>query len=695
MIALDTECTGLDLYHGATPYFVSVCDEDRRVSFWEWEVDPLTRAVCVPKEDVKEIGDLLAQQDWSRFAPDVAGRHGLVAQNGKFDCAALASIGVGNWPWSVCHDTLIASHVLASNQPHDLTSLALHYLGVDIQPYEDTLQDACVRARRLARKHFANWRIAKAGLPEMPSVKASGSDRSGRGTESEKSWKSDGWLPRRIAQELGPPDFPDDHPWHTVLKRYANADSAVTLALWIVLHKELHKRGLWEWYVWKNRLMELAYRMERKGVTVSQERMESQEKEFRAKSQICKSVCRRIAKQFNYDLQLPVKGLNNSLRDFCFGPLGLPVVKTTDNGNASLDKYALEIYQVTLEPGSVPLRFLTSLLSSRKADTALGFIESYKKFGLPFRDGWLLLHPSTNPCGTDSTRFSMSNPNGQQIAKQEEINLRKSFGPAPGREWYSADAKNIELRIPAYVAGEKDMIALFEKSKEPPFYGSNHLLNFSTIYPDIWEKELAEVGIDRVGPHVKSKYDGSWYTYAKNTGLGIQYRAGRATADKAAHRPGAYDLIHSRFAAIHGIDGLNDRLVRFARKHGYVETLPDKSINPKQGYPLMVARNEFGKVLDTTPLNYMVQGTAGVWMGQALLRCQAQLDRWFAEDGFDGFITLTVHDEIVFDLPVAADNREKMTMLRELMEQGGEDIGVPTPVSVEYHENNWAEGVEI
>jgi hypothetical protein len=159
-----------------------------------------------------------------------------------------------------------------------------------------------------------------------------------------------------------------------------------------------------------------------------------------------------------------------------------------------------------------------------------------------------VLHPSLNPTGTDTLRWSCSNPNEMNIAKQEGFNLRLCFGPAPGREWWSLDAKNIELRIPAYESGQKDLIDLFERPDDPPFYGSTHLLNFSVVYPDLWEKELREVGLEKVGPHCKKKYASTWYQWCKNGGFAVQYGAvdrddGGGTADRAFHRRGSHSLL--------------------------------------------------------------------------------------------------------------------------------------------------------
>jgi hypothetical protein len=104
--------------------------------------------------------------------------------------------------------------------------MALHYLGVNIEPLEIAVKQATTEARRMARSKYPDWRIAKSGLPEMPSAK-------------ESTWKYDMWLPRAIAMEEG---YPDNHPWWTVCADYANGDSAVTLPL----HKS-HMRRIEAW----------------------------------------------------------------------------------------------------------------------------------------------------------------------------------------------------------------------------------------------------------------------------------------------------------------------------------------------------------------------------------------------------------------------------------------------------------------
>lgn len=86
-----------------------------------------------------------------------------------------------------------------------------------------------------------------------------------------------------------------------------------------------------------------------------------------------------------------------------------------------------------------------------------------------------------------------------------------------------------------------------------------------------------------------------------------------------------------------------------------------------------------------------------------MIRCQEKLDQWASEDGFNGYLVMQIHDELVFDFPKAADpfdapdnsNLWRIEIIRKLMEQCGDDIGVPTPVSCEYHRDNWSVGEAV
>ena len=748
-LSLDTETTGVDSYHAARPFMVTIGMENGDVKLYEWDVDPLTRIPSIPPADLNQL-----EYDLSpNFG--VLGNEDLVLQNAKFDITALAQVKpslIENWPWSQLQDTLIAGHVLASNQPHNLTDMVMHYLGVDIEPYEKALERAVQECRRIVRSMYSDWKIAKAGLEGMPSA-------------GEKTWKFDLWLPRAVAKhrwensEAGrlvksyvgrtlplnkflrvleakegwdwrPPskDYEGHHSFWTVTSDYATADSAATLHLWKVMEQLLRQRDLWEIYCQHLKEIRVNYLIENRGVSVIEGNLDPIEREFTQKSAKLEIKCCEIASKLGYELIMPKKGNNDSIREFCFGPkdedgkfgnlglgpLKLPVVHKTDTGNPSLDsKNAIPKYLDILPQGSPQRVFVQALADKSKYDTSIGYLHAYRRYWVEpktyLHNGWRILHPNLNQTGTNTLRYSSNNPNIQNVSKKEaecaecegegceecnhtgigQRSLRYAFGPLPGRVWYAMDYENIELRIPAYTSGESCMIELFEKPNDPPFFGSYHLMNASIIYPDLFWPLAETKGA------FKEKYASTWYQWCKNFGFAVSYGAmpESGTADRAANKAGAHMMVIDQLKE-HA--KLNRRYINFANKYGYVETLPDKTVNPRRGYPLNCTRYEYGGIKPTVPLNFAVQGTAMQCTRKAMVRCQEQLDTWKQEDGYEGYIALQVHDEMVFDLPdIGAKNLPYIKRLKQLMEQSGDDIGIPLTVSISYHPNNWSEKEKI
>lgn len=941
ILGVDTEVTGLDLHHGAKPFILSSCDGNGNQLSWIWDVDPETRQPIIPKEDLIAVREHILSYDE------------LALQNPKFDVGAIETVDpefAGIWPWDKTRCTLMGGHLLVSNQAHDLTTMALVYLDLNIEPFEIAMKKACNLARNIARKYYPTWRIAQEGLPEMPSAKGETKAKKGKGEFGSSPWKFDMWLPRAIIKQvihdLNFSRLPDDrrqptvgrvnnctvridrqtkwgnpfvigkdgtreeviqkyaayiwnselindlpelyhqrlgchcapdlchgqvlralcHPWMDVTAEYAIADPSATVELYKAQERLIKDRNLWEIYKARLELLPVIYKMERRGITLSEKRSDGLEKDYQAESQRLRDICTKIASSRGYDLTLPKSGNNNSLVNFVFNPtkedtifvfgsnregrhgkgaalearthwgarygqaeglqgnsyaiitkelrpnkpkvtlqeiqvgverfklfakanpdkafkvspigcglagftpkqiaplfegspknvhlpkefggkvefqpgLGvLPTKVSKQTGQPSFDKYVIDdivsdsIKRFEQDPDLYPLEsdeyvFGTSIKDMRARDTALTFLKAYRRFRLPLETtakwipvkvidevtgaGWYVIHPSFNPTGAGTLRFSSSNPNAQNISKRESFNLRYCFGPAPGREWWSCDASNIELRIPAYEAGESEMIHLFEKPNDPPYYGGYHLMIFDTLHPEKFAIH---------GKNSKKEYAATWYQWTKNGNFAVQYGAQEesGTADKAYHVPGAQRKIQSRFK---NIARLNQSQIAHAEKYGYVETMIDRSIGAKRGYPLYCTRTKYG-IKPTVPLSYHVQSTAMWWMCRAMVRCQKFLDdinngeetfrkfmgRGKTEAEKEGyFLIIQIHDELVFDFPKnyksikMPGNKVKeihgnLPIIREiqrLMSLGGSDIGVPTPVGCEYHPDNFSVGLSV
>lgn len=658
-IAIDTECTGVDAWHGAKPFFVSMYDGTGEPVFCHWRVDPNTREPLVVREDIQYIQSRIDHADT------------IIMQNGKFDIRMLTQVGV-QWRtehWDKHQDTLIAGHLLASSAPHDLTTMAMLYLRTNIQPLEDNLKQAVRDSRKVIQRLYPRWRTAREGLQEMPS--ASGS-----------AYAFDYFFPRTLCEHE---DYPTTHNWYTALEQYALADPVITYKLWEWQWGEIKRRQLEKIYHESMKLPRIVSRMEATGVTINGDRHQALIQEYREECTRLESICMNLS---NGVLEtMPKSGCSNGLKKTLFEVLQLPVVgRTPKTGEPSTNKGAIEAWLATLPENTKQYRFVKNLSGFRSRSRAIGDMEGYQRAWLPIeeKDGWWVLHPSLNQTGTVTLRFSSNDPNEQNISKKEGFNLRYLFGPAPGREWWSFDYSNLELRIPAYEAEETEMVHLFEHPEEPPFYGSYHMLIFETLHPEKFAKH---------GMASKKVFASTWYQWTKNGNFAIQYGAveSSGTADRAYHVQGAQRRIRQRF---NKITQLSNRMISFAERHGYVETIPDRTVDPLRGYPLQCQRTERGKILATVPLSYHVQGTA-MWVTR---KAMTLVQNYFDTLEVDALLVMQVHDELVIDLPKSQNSEHNLPIVKhvkKLMCSVGDDIGVPLEVGVERHEDNWSTGTTI
>jgi DNA polymerase I-like protein with 3'-5' exonuclease and polymerase domains len=735
IISLDTETTGIDLAHGAKPFLVTTCDLDGVIRFWEWDVCPLTREPQVPDSDLVDIAEMIDAAET------------IYLQNSKFDARALAAIGI-QLPWEKVRDTLAMGHLLASNHPHNLTDMVIEYLGVDIEKYELKIKEVTRACRSIVKKDHPDWKIADEGVDGMPSVKAS-SNR-----DDDKPWKNDMWLPKAYikAHTKSMPDWRQGdehfgHGWADACSRYANADSEYTLYLGLEMEKLIRERGYWAIYEHRSRLPQVACEMECYGVTALGEHTEQSIAEYECHVAEAEASLVKIAAKFGHELEL-AKGaaINDNMREFFYGSvrqscprcsyfkrvkhwgddrpeqgevcpkcikprkrpaspgmrhklvtttkknLGLRVIYGDKTGNATLDTNAMQEYLLTLEGEAY--EFIKMLADKRGYDTALAYRHAYRRYWIPVEGtpSFFRIHPSLNPFGTDHLRWSSNSPNMQNVSTGDDdggLNARECFGPCPDREWWKMDFKNLEKRIPAYECMEPKLVEIFEKPNDPPYWGSDHNLIASLLFPEeYWPTAEVEGKFKKEHPRLAKR--------AKNTNFAKQYGAGKRKCELTSGVRGAFDLIDR---GLPELAKLQAYYLNMAKKTGWVQTLPDRTVDPERGYPILASRTEDGGVLSTTPFNYHVSGTACWAKNTALLRCADQCRKWRAE-GFDAWVSLEVHDELLFDFPRGAtmeENLPRAVALKKLMEQAGEDLvpRIPTPIAVEYTITSWADGVAV
>lgn len=642
IVAVDTETTGLTLRHGCRPFFVSMCNQDGEIAWWKWEVDPLTRLPSPPKKDLKEIQFVIS---------DTSNR--LVFHNAKFDVLALESIGIKFDAWDRVEDTHLASHCLASNEPHGLKELGLRYLDIDDDDESD-LQKAVNQARTKGRRY--KWNLGRKQHPNWPWIKTG------------KWWKTDMWVPAAVAKHE---NLPESHPWWTVLDRYAITDAERTIALYLMFEEALKDEKLWDQYKARRNLLPIVYRMESHGITVKKPRVKELKQEYQEYVEDYEKCCQKLT-------PTPIDNLSSppQLQKVLFSRQGFHLSPTKETKGSKVDKPNYSTAAEDLEPLllSLPERsrayhFIDSLFQVRRNEKAVGYLDSYLQSGQKTADeNFYQINCNFNIAGTATTRFSSNNPNAQNISKRvimddngniiQSFNLRRGFGPLPGKVWYANDYNNIEMRIFAYQSGDKQLIKAFEDGY------SVHLIFAKLLYP----KQFALC--EKKGWDFKEHYKATLYQWVKNGNFSLIYGAGIAKADRTYHVDGAYKLIRKKMPQI---DRFMAEKHREATELGFVTTLG--------GYRLGVPKDGPHKAV-----NYYVQGSAG-W---AMLLAMRRIDAYLQTLPSEYQMIMTIHDELDIEMPLDQYHHRHAKRCRELMERSGDDLGMPLPVEVNRIEDNWA-----
>jgi DNA polymerase I-like protein with 3'-5' exonuclease and polymerase domains len=655
MLAIDTETTGLDPWHGCKPFYVSTCSDKEEIKCWEWDVNPKTREPIIPPKDIADLNDYIRSHRVRPRVVDNGRTGGLVFHNAKFDIRMLKTIGVDLTDlWEHIDDTLIASHVLWSNEPHGLKELAL--LHLDVTDRDEKNLHKAVKDARTRAKQFG-WNQAKDNHPHWP------------GLHRKEFWGFDFWVPRAVAKvcKMSP-----DHPWHTILAKYAQCDAERTMGLWLLFEEMLREAELEEQYETRRSLLRITYKMEQRGVSLNRSNLLAGIRDCAKRGRVAERRCRRYA---------TIDNLNSpkQIQRVLFTDFGLEPVRKTKTG-WSTDADTIDALLATTDPASIPHKFLKNFKEVAKCETDYGHLTSYKDFSA----GSHYLHSSINITGTRTTRFSTERPNTQN----PDRNTREVFGPRPGRWWLKADYANIELRMLAYAAGETELIQAFER-------GESVHMNFAWIIcpwaildcPRDKSKEYYQRQKAKLPPKKRKELEDTFkltdqYHFVKNGDFALTYGATRNTADITYHIDGAYDMVMGYF---HELKRYTRTMIEQAYRHHCVTTLG--------GYNLQIPHGRE----PTTAVDYYCQGSAGWIITEAMINCQAYLDDYnycVKDKKQHAYIIMQIHDELDFDIPEGFD-RKHMDALFTLMEAPGSKYGVPTPIEPMLIKVDWSKGEKL
>jgi DNA polymerase-1 len=430
---------------------------------------------------------------------------------------------------------------------------------------------------------------------------------------------------------------------------YSCEDADITLMAYHVLMPLIENAGLMELYDnVELPLVPVLMNMEMTGVCVDREKLTELSKSFEHQLEQLESMIYSIAgEEFN------IKS-SQQLGRILFEKLKLPVQKKTKKKTGySTDVSVLTALADKHELPEIILRHRTlAKLKSTYTDALLDLV--HPETGR--------IHTSYNQTVTATGRLSSSDPNLQNIPirTDEGVEIRKAF--VPRKEWIlvSADYSQIELRILAHYADDNILIEAFNNNEDIHTRTATEVFQ---VFPSFVTSELRrQAKVINFG----IVYGMSPYGLSKE--LGISQKMAKTYID-------------NYFSRYKGVKRFVDQTISDARKTkktstllGRIRLLPDINSSNK-------AVREFA---ERTAINTPVQGTAADLIKLAMIR----VDTAFREGSLKSAMLLSVHDEIVFEVPPEELASVKV-LVKEIME-GIWNLKVPLKVNLASGAN-WAE----
>jgi len=436
--------------------------------------------------------------------------------------------------------------------------------------------------------------------------------------------------------------------------QYAERDAEATLKLWQRLHRELHDQELIDIFRLETQLFPCLVEMRFKGVRVDLEKAHKIKKNLMAREQKILNKIKDLT-----GLHVEIMAARSIAK--AFDKLKLPYDRTAKSNEPSFTKNFLQNH---------PHELAQSIADAREINKAHStFIDSITKHAHKGRIHADINQIRSDQGGTVTGRFSMSNPNLQQIpARHPELGplIRSIFIPEENCKWGSFDYSQQEPRILVHYAKLQNLPGVHEivdayKAGDADFH---------------------KVVADMAG--IKRKQ-------AKTINLGLMYGMGKnkLMAELGLMKESAEKLIRQYHARAPFVKQLMDNVSRKANDRGKIRTLLGRACHfdlwqPTQfgifkPLPLEQARKEYDEPLKRAftykALNKLIQGSAADMTKKSMVALYK-----------NGIIPhIQIHDEV--DISVESD--KKAEQIVQIMEEA---VVLQVPNKVDYESGtNWGD----
>ena len=436
--------------------------------------------------------------------------------------------------------------------------------------------------------------------------------------------------------------------------QYAERDAESTLKLWQTLKRELYNQELMDVFTLETDLFPCLVDMRFKGVRVDLEKSQKIKLNLIKREE---ALIKKIKDLTGVEVEIMAA---RSIAK-AFDKLKLPYDRTAKSNEPSFTKNFLQNHPHELPKAIAEARELNKAHST--------FIDSITKHAVDGRIHADINQIRSDAGGTVTGRFSMSNPNLQQIpARHPELGpmIRSIFIPEEKHVWGSFDYSQQEPRI------------LVHYAKLQNLEGVDEIVDAYNAGDADFHQVVADMaGIER--------------KQAKTINLGLMYGMGKnkLMAELGLMKESAEKLIRQYHSKAPFVKQLMDNVSRKANDRGKIRTLLGRACHfdlwqPVQfgvfkPLPLEQARKEYDEPLKRAftykALNKLIQGSAADMTKKSMVALYK-----------NGIIPhIQIHDEV----DISIESQKQAEDIIEIMESA---VELKVPNKVDYEKGaNWGE----
>lgn len=350
--------------------------------------------------------------------------------------------------------------------------------------------------------------------------------------------------------------------------------------------------------------------MEIQGISVNQDKLEELKSKFTERvSEYKQKIYQEAGEEFNI-------GSPKQLGIVLFEKMGLPVIKKTKTGYST----AVDVLEQLAPDHSIienilNYRQLTKLISTYLDGIKADITDDGK------------VHTRYLQTLTQTGRLSSVDPNLQNIPvrTEEGRKVREAFVPShKGWKLFSSDYSQIELRVLAAISGDKNMREAFESGED---------IHAATARR-IFELDKDAVITPTLRRQAKAVNFGIVYGISS---FGLAHNTGISNGD-------AKRFIDKYFNEYPGVKQYMEDSVKFAKEHGYVETISHRRRYIPEIQSKRFQQRQFAERI---AMNSPIQGSAADIIKAAMIKMQSVLK----EKGLQAKMLLQIHDELIFEAP--------------------------------------------